>query len=91
MGNMVFGADVAGIVVNSPVTDWLGATAFWIRPFDSWRNDNNDADDEFFGNQDNLNDEMDVFGLVLPLSFDGFTALAFEGQLKSVRKPDGFV
>ena len=38
MGNVLFDADVAGIVVSSPITDWLSATAFWLRPFDQYRN-----------------------------------------------------
>ena len=79
MGNMVFDADVAGITVSSPITDWLGVTAFWARPFDSWRNDREGSVD----GQDNLKDEVDAFGLVLPLTFDGvsFTPYAMYARV----------
>jgi len=60
MGNPVFGADVAGIVVNAPIVDCLSLTGFWLRPFDESRY-----------NTRNLRDETDVFGLVAPMTFDG--------------------
>jgi hypothetical protein len=73
MGNPVFGADVAGIVVSSPITDWLSATAFWLRPFDQYRNSGtwqNEDDDVLKGN---FSDAVDTFGLVLPVSMDGWS------------------
>ncbi|MDL2279311.1 outer membrane homotrimeric porin [Desulfovibrio sp. OttesenSCG-928-G11] len=62
--NPIFGADVAAITVSAPVTDWLSAVVFWARPFDQYYND-----DDGFSNRD-LNDEVDIFGLVLPMSFN---------------------
>ena len=62
--NPVFSADVAGIVVNTPITDMVGITAFWLRPFN--RNLNDGANNYF-------NDEMDMFGLTLPIKGDGWS------------------
>ena len=61
MGSPVFNADVAGILVSSPITDWLSAAAFWIRPFDAYNN----------GDNMDYSDEVDAFGVLLPVSFDG--------------------
>lgn len=70
MGSPLFDADVAGIVVSSPITDWLSATAFWIRPFDAY---GNDYDDPPAGWKDtSYSDEVDVFGLLLPMQGDGW-------------------
>ena len=60
--------DVAGIVLSNKFNDNVTLTAFWARPF----NDN-------FGGYTGANysdpasymDNMDMFGLLLPLSFDG--------------------
>ncbi len=68
MGNMVFGADVAGIVVNAPLCDNAALTAFWARPFDRARN--TEAIEDL---GPDLSDETDMFGLVLPLTFEGFS------------------
>jgi hypothetical protein len=62
--NPVFSADVAGVVVNTPITDAVGLTAFWLRPFDAQAND---------GLGTHANDEMDMFGLTLPVSGEGWT------------------
>ena len=62
--NPVFSADVAGIVVNTPITDMIGVTAFWMRPFNQYLND---------GAGRSLNDEMDMFGLTLPVAGDGWS------------------
>ena len=67
-GNMILSCDVAGIVISSPITDWLSITAFWVRPFDQYQND---ADGGW--RNDNLDDEADIFGIVLPFTFDGFS------------------
>ena len=67
--NPVFSADVAGIVVNSPITDMFGVTAFWLRPFNRQLNDG--ADNRGFG--DHLEDEMDIVGLALPITGDGWS------------------
>lgn len=73
MGSPLFDADVAGIVVSAPITDWLSAALFWIRPFDH---------DTYNGDRD-LSDETDAFGILLPMAFDGvkFTPWFIWGRL----------
>ena len=63
MGNPVFTGDVAAVTVSAPITDWLSAVVFWARPFDAYNNDEED-----FG-IDSLDDETDMFGILLPMSF----------------------
>ena len=62
LGTPVLDADVAGVVISSPVTDWLSVTALWARPFDQNYND---------GNR-HYNDEVDIFGLLLPVEGEGW-------------------
>jgi hypothetical protein len=64
MGNPVFADTVAGIVVNSPITDNFALTGFWLRPF---------ADNRRLQNDDGikLSQNTDVFGLVAPITFSG--------------------
>ena len=68
MGSPVMDADVAGIVVSSPIDDMFAISAFWIRPFNMHLNDNERAGRV----SDNLQDEMDLFGLLLPIKGDGW-------------------
>ena len=63
MGSPIMDADVAGIVVSSPITDMFSITGFWIRPFNQNLND---------GANNYAEDEMDVFGLILPVKGDGW-------------------
>ena len=63
MGSPIMDADVAGIVVSSPINDMFSITGFWIRPFNMNLND---------GTNNHLDDEMDMFGLVLPIKGDGW-------------------
>jgi hypothetical protein len=58
-GSPVLDSWVAGIVVSTPLTDWLGVTAMWLRPYDAYPGDNAGDSPRF--------DEMDIFGLVLPV------------------------
>ena len=56
-GNPVFDADVAGISVSSQLTPELGLNFFYARPYDSgWGSESA-----------NLYDEMDVFGVMVPI------------------------
>ena len=61
LGSIILNADMAAIAVSSPVTDWLSLTALWARPLDRFRD----------GNSRNLDDEVDLFGLVAPMKFTG--------------------
>jgi hypothetical protein len=66
IGTPVLSTDIAGVVVSSPTPlDWLSVTAFWLRPYDNYANDN------YSGVNAGRNrfDETDAFGLILPLSF----------------------
>ena len=63
LGNPVLNSDVAGITVNAPINDMFGITALWVRPFDAQEND---------GNTGNLQDEMDLFALMLPITGEGW-------------------
>ncbi len=67
--NPVFGADVAGVVASYKFNDMFSATAFWARPFDNYRND-----DESGSSDQHYDDEVDMFGLVLPVNGDGWSA-----------------
>ncbi len=66
--NPVFGADVAGIVTSYKFNDMFALTAFWARPFDQFKNDSD------YGSGDHsYDDEMDMFGLVAPITGDGWS------------------
>ncbi|WP_308621104.1 outer membrane homotrimeric porin [uncultured Desulfovibrio sp.] len=69
-GNSVLNADVAAVVASYQINEMAGVTAFWARPFN----------DNFAGYTDkyehdgwraNYMDNMDMFGLLVPLTFDG--------------------
>lgn len=63
--SQVFDADVAGVNVAIPFNGNFSLTAFWARPF----NDNWDGGSKGYVNH---LDNADLFGLILPLHFDGF-------------------
>ena len=60
-GNPVFNSDATGIVVSGQVNEMVGLTGFWIRPFDEGQNNNN------------VSDEVDTFGLVMPVKAEGWS------------------
>ncbi len=60
LGNAVFANDVAGIVASYQFTKNVALTAFWARPYD-------EAESISSGN---TYDAMDLFGLILPLTFE---------------------
>ena len=74
-GNSAFNADVAGIVANYQINEMASVTAFWARPF----NDNfagvtdkdHNSDNDNAGWRANYMDNMDMVGLLVPLTFDG--------------------
>lgn len=68
--SQVFEDDVAGITLSYQFTDNVAATVFWARPY----NDNYTRSARSWGdsnNKDNFMDNVDVFGLTIPLTFDG--------------------
>ena len=64
-GNPVLDADVAGVTVSNQLTPELGLTVFWARPFDS-----NYYDGTTQANGKNSMDDMDIFGVMLPIKTD---------------------
>ena len=69
-GSAVLDADVAAVVASYQFNDNVGLTAFWARPInDNYRNgalaSRNSTD------KDNFLDNIDLFALALPLTFDG--------------------
>ena len=66
-GSAVMDGDVAGIVASYKFNDNVALTATWMRPF----NDNYTADDTDPERRVNFLDNIDLFALSLPLSFDG--------------------
>ncbi|MBO4314014.1 MAG: outer membrane homotrimeric porin [Desulfovibrio sp.] len=63
-GSQILADDLPGIMLNLPVNENVSLTAFWGRPL----NDNSTGPK---ANQANYMDNMDMFGLLVPLSFDG--------------------
>ncbi len=69
-GSAVLETDVAAVVASYKFNENVGLTAFWARPF----NDNFDGNDTRYNtnaNDRNYLDNMDLFGLMAPLTFDG--------------------
>ena len=66
--SQVFEDDVAGITLSYQFTDNVGATVFWARPY----NDNYSETGRGWGSdRSNFMDNVDAFGLLIPLTFDG--------------------
>ena len=62
LNSPVFATDAAGVVASYKFNDTVSLTALWVRAFDAQDND---------GNDNSLDDETDIFGLILPISLDG--------------------
>ena len=67
--SQIFDDDVAAVTLNYQFNENVGLTAFWARPY----NDNNGykSSDTSKGQWTNYMDNMDMFAVLLPLSFDG--------------------
>ena len=64
-GSAVLDADAAGITVNYKFNENVGLTALWARPL------NDNYVDGTNSKQNNYLDNMDLFSLMVPLTFDG--------------------
>ena len=68
--SQVFVDDVAGITLSYQFTENVGVTAFWARPYNDnyggWEDTNGSTREQSFM------DNIDAFGLTIPLTFDGF-------------------
>ncbi|MCH5146240.1 outer membrane homotrimeric porin [Desulfovibrio sp. UIB00] len=66
-GSAVLDTDVAAVVGSYKFNENVGLTAFWARPF----NDNYTGGDPRYSDRANYLDNMDLFGVMAPLTFDG--------------------
>ncbi len=68
-GSAILDTDVAAVVGSYKFNENVALTAFWARPF----NDNFDGDDARYHGTNHVNylDNMDLFGVMAPLTFDG--------------------
>ena len=67
-GTAVMDAPVAGVVASYQFNETVGLTALWMRPFnDNYVGVTNHGDDK-----SNYLDNMDLFGLMVPVTLDGF-------------------
>jgi len=66
-GSNVFADDVAGITASYQFNENVGMTALWARPY----NDNYVNANDHGGNRTNYMDNVDMFALLVPLTFDG--------------------
>ncbi len=76
----VFQDDVAALTLSQRITDMDSVTAFWARP----------ADVSNGSEKGNAFDEIDVFGLVVPVTLDGFKISPY-GMYSSLGKDANFV
>ncbi len=71
MGSVVFDDRVAGITASYKLNDNVGLTAWWMRPF----NDNYGGEEKNGTVVDqNYLDNLDLWGLSVPVKYDGFAA-----------------
>ena len=69
-GSAVLDDDAAGIVANYQFNENVGLTAVWARLFnDNWNK--NGASERWTGDDANYHDNVDMFALMVPLTFDG--------------------
>lgn len=74
--SQAFDADVAAVVLSDKISDTVSVTAFWARPYnDNWTGNAGTWDGSYYvnSNPQNFMDNMDLFGLLVPLRFDGIT------------------
>ena len=82
--NPVFNNDVAGIVIGYEPCEWLATSLFWARPFDRGNSGQSDVFDR------NISDEMDMFGLILAFSGEGWSFSPW-GAYARIGNASGFV
>jgi len=66
-GSNVFNDDVAGVTASYQFNDNVAVTALWARPY----NDNYTSTTDHNGNRNNYMDNVDLFSVLVPLTFDG--------------------
>lgn len=71
--SQVFEDDAAGITLSYQFTDNVAATVFWARPYnDNYTRAVHYTHGSDWNDKSNFLDNVDVFGLTIPLTFDGF-------------------
>ena len=67
--SQIFDDDVAAVSLNYQFNENVGLTAFWARPYND--NAGYKSSDAGSTKRDNYMDNMDMFAVLLPLTFDG--------------------
>ncbi len=73
--------DVAALVLSHAITENVGLTAFWARPYDN-NSGNSAADGNDF-------DEVDLFGLTAPVTLDGVSVTPYVMYASVGKNVDG--
>lgn len=81
VGNPIMDADAAGIVLSSQFSPVVGMTAFYSRPFDQGWGTESGGKNKF--------DEMDMFGVTLPITTDVVRATPW-GMIALIGKDSGW-
>ncbi len=89
MGSPIFDDDVAGIVASYKIDDTFSLTAFWMRPYNAYNNDDEYDGDSTFSNNRSIDDETDMFGLIAPITLDGITITPW-GMWANIGDGSGF-
>jgi hypothetical protein len=88
-GSNIVSKDMAALVVNVPFNDMIGLTVGWARPVDKYTDDTTYSnyylnattgvieENASTKKEDDLNDEVDVIFLSLPVKGDGFAVTPF--------------
>ncbi len=74
-GSMVLNNDAAGIVVSNKFNENVSLTAFWARPYNDNFYNSYAENQGFIDDSSNFLDNVDIFGLSMPLSFEGFNII----------------
>lgn len=75
--SQVFDDDVAAVALSYQFNEYVGATAFWARPYnDNYKGNTTDNGTTFKGRTNYL-DNVDAGGLLIPLTFDGVKITPF--------------
>ncbi|MEG2172004.1 MAG: outer membrane homotrimeric porin [Desulfovibrionaceae bacterium] len=72
-GSSILDDDVAGITASYKFNETVTLTALWARPYnDNYTAKDKDGKDLSHGNPANFLDNVDLFGLMLPVTMDGW-------------------
>jgi len=84
-GSAILDDDLTGIVISKAFNENVAATLFWLRPYaNNNLVDPNVPSDGYLGH-----DAVDLFGMTLPLTFDGFNVTPWAMYGQSGKDQDG--